>query len=315
MTREIRKDLNRAGQLYKAGKRPEAFEIYEKHFLQNPEKFNHWDKIRYCWCIYYLFIRNENDAGVLVENTENITDIVKQEDLNKKPVCVYTLAVFKVIMTLKSDDDWEYMLYWLDKLNPELLNQNPKESSDFKYPSKKEDYYRYLSTAYLKCGDYEDCINTSKEALDVIDSFAFNGDVWHKWRIAKSLNKLDQPDEALKYLNEVVTVEDDWYVLKEIADCCHQIGNDDEAIRYASKAALTDDPVNVKVNLYRLIYDILKDSNPDLALEHAKLFLALKLESGAGIPDDIEDLDIDEDSLDITELESEIRAYWSNSNV
>ena len=68
---------------------------------------------------------------------------------------------------------------------------------------------------------------------------------------------------------------------------------------------------NNVVNLYYLIYNILKDTNSDAAMMHAKLYLALKLESGAGIPDDIEDLDIDEADLDIEELESEIRNYWA----
>lgn len=130
MTREIRKDLNRAKALYKSGKRQEAFEIYDKHFLENPDKFDHWDKIRYCWCMYYLYIKDSTDEGELFEYTETVTDIVKQEDLNESPVCVYTQCVFKALMYLKSQEDWEYMLYWLDKLNPELLSANDKESSD-----------------------------------------------------------------------------------------------------------------------------------------------------------------------------------------
>lgn len=311
MTREIKRDLNRATQLYKAGKRQEAFEIYDKHFLENPEVFKHWDKIRYCWCMYYLFIKDNADETEVFEYTETVTDIVRQEDLNKSPVCVYTQCVFKVIMYLKAKEDWEYMLYWLDKLNPELLSDTQKESQDTLYPSKKEDYYRYLSTAYLKCGDYEECIQTSKEALDVLESFAFNGDIWHMWRIAKSLNKIGQPEEALTYLNKVVEVQKDWYVLKELADCYYKTNSIDEAMIWARKAVLTDDSVNVKVNLYHLIYNILKDMDSDLALKHAKLYLALKLESGANVSDDIEDLNIDEADLDIDELEHEIKDYWS----
>ena len=313
MTREIRKDLNKASQLYRAKKHQEAFDIYEKQFLESPESFNHWDKVRYCWCMYYLFIRNQSDESTLMEYTEAVTDIVNQDDLNERPVCVYTQCVFKVIMFLKSQQDWEYMLYWLDKLDPKLLSENDKESKDSKYPSKKEDYYRYLSTAYFKCGDWQECIDTSKEALKTLKSFAFNGDIWHMWRIGKSLNKLGQVEEALTYLNKVIEVESDWYILKEIADCYYQLDINDKAIKYASKAVLSDGETKTKVNLYYLIYTILKDSNEDLALTHAKLYLALKLESGAQIAEDIEDLDIDETDLDINELETEIRDYWSKN--
>ena len=67
MTREIRKELNEAGKLYKSQKRQEAFEIYDKHFLENHEVFKRWDKIRYCWCMYYLFIKDQNDETDLVD--------------------------------------------------------------------------------------------------------------------------------------------------------------------------------------------------------------------------------------------------------
>ena len=246
-----------------------------------------------------------------MEYTETVTDIIKQEDLNESPVCVYTQCVFKVIMFLKGSEDWDYMLYWLDKLNPELLSENEKESKDSKYPSKKEDYYRYLSTAYFKCGEWQECIDTSKMALNTLSSFAFHGDVWHMWRIGKSLNRLGNPQEALIYLNKVVEIQKDWYIQKEIADCFYQLNDNDKAIEYASKAVLSEGSVNVKVNLYYLIYAILKETDEDLALKHAKLYLALKLESGAQIAEDIDDLNIDESNLDIDELDAEIRKYWA----
>ena len=311
MTREIRRDLNKANYLYGNGKRQEAFEIYDRHYSQHPELFRRWDRIRYCWCIYYLFIENPQDDTELMENAERVTEIIRQQDLNDAPVCVYTQAVFSVIMFLKKRGDWEYMLYWLDKLDPKLLGNNEKESGDSRYPSKKEDYYKYLSMAYVKCGEYEDCLATSLEALDTIRDFAYIGDVWHMWRIAKSLNQLGEPEEALDYLNRVIESRQDWYILREMADCHYKLENTSEAIRYAGQSVLADGSARSKVNLYCLIYNILKDTDERAALIHAKLCLALKLESGAQVPDEIEDLFIDEGDLDIGDLESEVESYWS----
>ena len=310
MTRETRKELNKAKALYGAKKYQEAFEIYEDQFSKNPKSLDYWSRVRYCWCMYYLFIKDSADETELVEYAEIVTDTVRQVNLNKSPVCVYTQCVFSVIMFLKSNQDWEYMLYWLDKLNRDLLSDRDKESGNAKYPSKKEDYYRYLSTAYVNCGDYEECISTSKEALEKITDFAFDGDVWHMWRIGKSLNRLSQPQEALEYLTKVIEARDDWYILKEAADCHYRLGDNDSAVEYASRAVFADGETKIKVNLYHLIYNILKESDPDAALMHAKLYLALKLENGGEIDNEIEDLYIDEDSLDITKLEKEVREYW-----
>ena len=314
MTREIRKELNQAKGLYKNGKKEEAFEIYDRHFNENPDKFDHWDKIRYCWCIYYLFIRDSNNEHELAENVEKVTGIVKQENLNKSPVCVYTQCVFKMIMFLKAQNDWEYMLYWLDKLNPKLLSETQRDSGDVTYPSKKEEYYKFLSKAYLQCGEYEDCIEVSKEALNRLTNFALNGDVWHKWNIAKSLRMLNRSSEALTYLEDVAEVQKDWFVYKEFAENYHVLNDNENALRFAAQSVLTNDPAEIKVNVYHLIYNILKDSDPELALKHAELYLGIKIENGGLIDEDIEELEIDEDDIDIDALEGEIKSYWQEFN-
>ena len=81
-------------------------------------------------------------------------------------------------------------------------------------------------------------------------------------------------------------------------------------MKYASQGVIAKGPVNSKVNLYYITYNILKDSDYDFAVKHAELFLAIKLESNAEIPIEIEDMEIDEDNLDKVALEQEIRNHW-----
>jgi len=45
-------------------------------------------------------------------------------------------------------------------------------------------------------------------------------------------------------------------------------------------------------------------------MKHAKLLFAIKLENGTDVPEDINELNLDEDGLDIETLEHEIRNYW-----
>ena len=308
----VRKELIEAKKLYQSKNYQDALDIYEINFSRNPEIFNKWDKIFYSWTIYQLNIKNSQDETQLFESADLITELIPQADLNNSPVCAYTLSVFKVLNYLKDREDWEYMLYWLDKLNPVLLDEKQGKSEDRLFPSNREKYFNLSSKALLECRDYEECIEISKKALDSLTNFTNNSDVWYNWRIAKSLKQLNQNEEALIYLKEVSKVKRDWFVSKEIAENYYILGDCESAKEYITNAVLTNDPSKIKVNLYYLAYKILKDDDSDLALKHAELFTALKLQSDAQLPDDIEDLLIDEENLNVNDLEDEIKRYWSD---
>ena len=309
--KEIREELNEAKKLYKAKKYDEALTIYERHYNESPEALNNWDRIFYSWSLYQLYIKDAYDEDKLYESAELVTELVRQDDLNKRPVCAYTQTVFKVLDQLYAENDYYDLLAWLDKINPELLDQKRFETEDRVYRSKKEKYYDYATKAYFEVEDYEKCIETSKEALESLDVFTNNSDVWYNWRIAKSYRELLDNNEALRYLEEVAKVKKDWFVQKEIAENYYVLGEDEKAQDYICEAVLTNDPLTIKVNLYHLAYKILKEINPELALKHAELFCAIKLENDSKVPDDIEELLIDEETLDKNALESEIRQYWT----
>ncbi|WP_458405271.1 hypothetical protein [Methanobrevibacter sp.] len=310
MTKEIRKDLIKAKSLYKDKKYEESLTIYEKNYSENPEEFNEWDRIFYSWALYQSYVKDSEDEDKLYEAAELVTELVKQDDLNKKPVCPYTLTVFKVLDLLYSENDYFNLINWLDKINPELLDEKRFKSNERVYRSKKEKYYDYASKAYLECEEFEKCIEISKEALSNLNKFTNNSDVWYRWRIAKSYKELLENNEALKYLDEVVKVKKDWFVYKEIAENYYILEDDEKAQEYLGDAILTDDPLTIKVNLFYLAYKILKDSNPDLALRHAELFYAIKLENDSQMPEDIEELLIDEVTINKKDLEREIKEYW-----
>ncbi|MDO5810172.1 MAG: hypothetical protein Q4Q37_03675 [Methanobrevibacter sp.] len=309
--KEIREELNEAKKLYKAKKYDEALTIYERHYNESPEALNNWDRIFYSWSLYQLYIKDAYDEDKLYESAELVTELVRQDDLNKRPVCAYTQTVFKVLDQLYAENDYYDLLAWLDKINPELLDQKRFETEDRVYRSKKEKYYDYATKAYFEVEDYEKCIETSKEALESLDVFTNNSDVWYNWRIAKSYRELLDNSEALRYLEEVAKVKKDWFVQKEIAENYYVLGEDEKAQDYICEAVLTNDPLTIKVNLYHLAYKILKEINLELALKHAELFCAIKLENDSKVPDDIEELLIDEETLDKNALESEIRQYWT----
>lgn len=310
--KSVRKDLLEAKKLYKSKNYQEAFNLYESLYQDFPELFSKWDKIFFSWSIYQLKVKNQEDEVEMVENVELITELIPQGDLNNSPVCAYTLSVFKVMNILKDNNDWEYMIYWLDKLNPDLLDEKQGQGHDRLFASNREKYYNFASKAFYECGEFQECIDVSKKALESLSNFTNDSDVWYNWRIAKSLKELGQNEESLTYLNEVSKIKRDWFVSKEIAENYYILNDTENALKYITNAVLTNDPDNIKVNLYYLAYKILKDEDPEIALRHAELFTALKLQSDANIPEEIEDLLIDEDLLDLKELQKQIKTYWSN---
>lgn len=308
----VRKDLLEAKKLYKSKNYQEALNIYESLYQQYSDLFNKWDNIFYSWSIYQLNVKNQENEVELFDNVELITELIPQGDLNNSPVCAYTLSVFKVLNYLKDTNDWEYMIYWLDKLNPDLLDEKQGHGNDIVFASNREKYFNFASKAYLECGDFEECIEVSRKALNSLENFTNSSDVWYNWRIAKSLKELGQNEEALTYLKEVSKVKRDWFVSKEIAENYYILNDTENALEYVCNAVLTNDPAKIKVNLYYLAYNILKDDSPEIALKHAELFTALKIQTEAALPDDIEELFIDEDTLDVNVLEKQIKDYWSD---
>lgn len=310
MRSDIRLQLNEAKKLYNSKEYAKSIDIYENLFNESFEEFKFNDRVSYCWAIYQVHVKNFTDENELIEAVDLITDLIPQSDLNRVNTCPYTFSVFNVLDFLYKEKEYYNMFYWLDKINPNLLDE---EKTNFKgriYRSRKEKFYDYASKAYLECADWELCIEVSDEALYLLKSFTNYGDTWHRWRIAKSLKELNKNEEALTYLKEVLKVKKDWFVYKEITENYYLLNENEKAINYICGAVLTNDPVKLKVNLYYLIYNLLKDSNPEMALKHAELYYLLKVESNSEIAPEIEQLTIDEDNLNKNTLESQIHKYW-----
>jgi len=303
--------LKEARKLYDSKNYDESLNLYEKLFNENPEGFDINSKISYCWAIYQVRVKNFTDIDELYDSVDFICDLIPQADLNVVNTCPYTFSVFKVLDVVYKQQEYYNIFDWLDLINPVLLDEKRNSFNGREYRSRKEKYYDYASKSYLECAEWDLCIEISNKALNSLKSFTNNSDVWYQWRIAKSLKELNQNDKALEYLKEIVSIKQEWFVFKEIMENYYILNENEKAIMYINKAVLTDDSIKLKVNLFYLIYEILKDSNYDLALKHAQLYYLLKLDSNSEVSCDIEEL-IDENELDKNVLINQINNYWSS---
>lgn len=310
MSTNIKIQLKEAKKLYDSKKYDESLELFEQLFNENPQDFDFNSKISYCWAIYQVHVKNFSDVDELYDSVEFITELIPQADLNVVNTCPYTFSVFKVLDFIYKQKEYYNLFDWLDMINPNLLDEKRSNFKGRVYRSRKEKYYDYASKSYLECADWDLCIETSKEALSSLKIFTNYGDTWHRWRIAKALKELNQNYEALNYLNEVLNVKKEWFVFKEFVANYYILNETGKVMDFIPDAVLTDDSIKMKVNLYYLIYHILKDSNYEIALIHAQLYYLLKSENNSEILEDIEELQINGDDLDKEKLVNKINEFW-----
>ena len=311
MDNNVNIGLRQARQFYDSKKYDESLEIYNQLFSKFPDEFDMGSRISYSWAIYQVHVKKFTDEDELFDAVDLITELVPQADLNRVNTCPYTFSVMKVLDFLYKKQEYYNIFDWILRLNPDLLDGERNFFNGRICRSRKEKYYDYASKSYLECADWDLCIEMSNEALESLKVFTNDGDVWYCWRIAKALKELNQNDEALIYLNGIVKVKKDWFVFKEIIENYHRLNENEKAMMYIARAVLTDDPIKMKVNLFYLIYEIMKDSDYDVAIKHAQLYYLLKLESNSEVSCDIEDL-IDVSELDKNVLIDEINEYWNS---
>ena len=287
-----RKELLDAKKAYKAKDYEGAYEIYSNLYGDAP--FDNSARYSYAWTIYQLKIRDYESREELMECAELVTELTRQNNLNFTKMCVYTMSVFKVLKLLYYEKEYEELPHWLDKINPDLLDQARYNRDGEMYPSNMESYYVWASVTYLKIADYDKCIGVSRRALSKLNKFTHNNAEFFQWRLAKSLRQIGEYEQSLKFLKIIQL--DEWYIDKEIAENYYALDNKDAALKHAVNAALKGGPMDMKYNLYRLISELLYDTNPEMALKH----------------DELCDLILNEETEGKSELESELVDFWKS---
>lgn len=295
MEEDIKTQLKKAKAIYQKKKHDEAEKIYKAAYDEDPEAFTIWDRRFYAWALYHLHIKNPSSEEELVKSCELISELLIQEDTNKVKVCAYTTSMLKIINYFK-DNAYE-CLKWLDMLNPKLLNSNPKSMNRngriSKFYSDKEKWYSLKTKHLLDMGEYEETIKFADEALNELNEFVNNSDIWFKWRIAIANKELDNFDVALKYLEDIINSKNDWFILKELAEIYSLNGDYDLALKYAIDAALAKGDIKYKINLYRLLDEIFIAKNMDEDSDKVvKLIEAI------------------EDDENFVEIEKELKERW-----
>ena len=312
----VTKEKLKLAQRYKKeNKTDEAEEIFREFWEKSPEGFSEFDKTSFSWILYNKYIKNSENVDEICETAELITEVKKQENQseNSKYPCPYTLAVLKVLEILNKNNDFEEVVMWSEKINPDYLNAKASEFNERKYPSNKEKYYSQLTKALLKLDDVDRCYEMSKEALQLEE---LTDDTWFNWRISKCAIEIGEYDEAIGYLEKLIVKKPDWYIKAAMADSYYFKGDFDNSLSYAIDAVLTPSPSESKVNVYSLIADLIEDEYPEEALKHRYLEYSIRLNKEWSIDDrlkdEIEAAGLDTENTEYWKIEKELKGFWND---
>ena len=227
--------------------------------------------------------------------------------------------MMKLLDYLYKNKDYENIIIWSEKLNPDYLSKKTStfttdDGREVKLASNKEKYYNWLSKSYQEVEDYDECLSVSKKALEELDQFTNNGDIWFKWRIARSCRELGEYEEAIKYLNDIYRFKKDWYIQWEIAENYFFMGEEEKSLEYAASAALSRGDIDKKIKLYSLLEDLLEDDDPEIALKHSYLIYSIRLHNewniDEGLEEEIANAGLDTENTEYWKIERELKSYW-----
>ena len=322
MSEDVKKDLAQAKKNYQDKNYEDAKNLYETLYTENPEAFTLWDKRFYSWALYQLYVKNPDDETELFEAVDLITELLGQENHSKKDgVCAYTLSMMKLLDYLYKQNDYENLLVWADRLNPDFLSAKTsrfttQDGREVTTASNKEKYYNWLSKSYQEVEDFDECLKISKKALEELTTFTNNSDIWFKWRIARSLREIGEYDEAIDYLKDIYKTKKDWFILWELAENYFFNGDNDKSLEYAVSAALGRGDSDKKIKLYSLLEDLLEDEYPEIALKHSYLIYSIRLHNEWGIDDDLEEkiaeAGLDVENTEYWKIEKELKGFWKD---
>ena len=173
--------------LYKQQRYQESLDICRDVYRQH----RHFPNISnlYAWNIYHLHIKPENTQLTPTFNkaVDAICKLTTQED-SYSP---YILTVFRALKATKehAKAPYERILMLTDRLNPKKLSDTPNSFTDKTgkqkiFASDLERYYAYRSKALYEQSQWQESIDTCKQALDRFTTFHNNNDIWFNRRIA-----------------------------------------------------------------------------------------------------------------------------------
>ncbi|MBE2193411.1 MAG: hypothetical protein IAE83_04480 [Anaerolinea sp.] len=308
--------------LRKLGRSPEALEISRAIYRLDPT-FDRNNNL-YGWCIYDIGIKQSEDnfdESRFLQAANAIVGLTRQEDFSP-----YERTVFAVIHHYEKYKERQKpvphakIIEWLNKLNASLLSSESIQSSNGKsYPSPKEDWYSSWAKALLGLERYQECIDHCTNALNELNSFHYDYDIWFRQYRAECFLALGTGEKALADLEYMMGRKPDAWIRHRYAMGLYANGQLEEAIHYASEAALPYQRLGYRWEVYLDLGNMLLESGEhELATKHILLAAAIRHAEGwEKIPNNLQSvihrLNISLEELpSVNSLHRDLQPFWKS---
>lgn len=225
----------------------------------------------YGWLLWAKYkAENDNNSHSIVEDDyfdgedeeneiENF-DFNKSELLEKIEILIPILNLFTSEFTktlssnlfsivLKSEKkkpapNWKLINEFCNKIDKEKLSKECStiqvsrkgELKDMELASDFENWYAYKTKALTKLGEWQECFDLSKEALEKIENFHYSNDVWFLRRVALAKRNLGNTEDTIQELQNILKKKREWFIQKELAELFFEKGNIESALKQATDA-------------------------------------------------------------------------------
>lgn len=242
-------------------------EFKDKDLSQESDRPFSYIKNLLAWIIndkYVKTIRQPNYkyTGIVLDKLILLNELLNQNESNAPSFSYCVLNVLNQLSKISESVDYDKSLFLINKINPSLLSSEPRHYTDpsgkaRELSSQKEDFFKLKTDFLIKNKQYEECVICCNEAMETLERFHYDNDVWFSRKIANSLGNLGNIEEAISNLEKLTAVSDKWFLLFEIGKYYAQLNQFDKALTYMLRAVCTKDPEKMKVSLIESIGDLL----------------------------------------------------------
>lgn len=269
------------------------------------------------------------EKSELIERIETLIPILMRLNSDFSKTLISNL--FSIVLKSekkKPAPNWKLVNDFCNQIDPIQLStdcstiqvKRKGRTQDMELASDFENWYAYKTKALMKLGEWQECFDTSKEALENIDNFHYSNDIWLSRRVALSKKNLGNAEDTIEELKTILRKKREWFIQKELAELYFEKDDLDAAFKMAIDAINNFGPLEFKVDLLYLIGKILnKQGQSDLAFKHFSLSKLVRQDEEWKVPQKVfnelnQFKQSEIASSELKNLKSELEKFWNEFN-